>query len=119
MRRALAEGFVRTARSLREITPRFARSDGYAQLLRARLYADARDAVPLDLTAAEEEAAAVESSQYSHDEARLDGAFCFGRKGDQWLPYANPVSAVFCSQALLLWQCDANSRSSHAVHDLI
>ena len=64
-------------------------------MLRARLCADALDAVPLDLTAAEEEAAAVESVQYSHDEARLDGAFCFGRlRVERLAPAIDSLPAV-------------------------
>jgi len=54
---ALRDGIGRAACHLRSIAPEFVRSDVYAQLLRVRLYADWLGAVPLDLPAAEFEAA--------------------------------------------------------------
>jgi hypothetical protein len=70
----------------------------YAQLLRARIYADRAGLAPLDRDAAEFEAARLEEFQ------RPDGGFWFGRMGGRWLPYVNPVSAGFALQALAMWQ---------------
>jgi hypothetical protein len=102
-RLALSSAIRVTAGCLREIAPRFARSDVYAQLLRVRLLADQLGIVPLDKAAAEEEAAAIRGFQYREDDRRLDGGFCFGRKHGEWMPFANPVSTGFCLQALDWW----------------
>ena len=39
----------------------------------------------------------------SADDPRMDGGFYFGRSGDRWEPFINPVSAAFALQALALW----------------
>jgi len=91
---ALAEGIEIAARHLRDIAPEFARSDAFAQLLRARLYADCAGAAPLDRAAAEWEARQLAEFQAA------DGGYWFGRKGGEWLPFANPVSTAFAAQAL-------------------
>ena len=83
---------------LRRLTPEFARSDVYAQLLRARLFANWAGAVPLDRDAADEEAAALAKFQAE------DGGYWFGRKSGELMPYINPVSAAFAGQALELWE---------------
>jgi hypothetical protein len=101
--RALADGIERLAQFLREIAPRFERSDVYAQLLRVRLHADCAGAVPLDRAAAEWEAARLAEFQATSADPRIDGGFYFGRKQDAWLPYVNPVSTAFALQALALW----------------
>ena len=101
----LASAIPRAARYLREIAPDFARSDVYAQVLRVRLYADALGVVPLDRAAAEDEAAAIATFQYSTPgDPVLDGGFCFGRRDGELLPFANPVSTAFCLQALDMWE---------------
>jgi hypothetical protein len=94
---AICDGIRRTAQLLRDIAPQFERSDVYAQLLRLRLYAAAAGVAPLDRPAAQEEAAALESFQAEN------GGFYFGRKGETFLPYENPVSTAFALQALALW----------------
>lgn len=101
---ALRGGIRKTARYLRDVAPEFARSDVYAQLLRVRLFAAQLGAVPLDEGEAREEAAAIPAFQFSDDDPRLFGGFCFGRRGSTLTPYANPVSTAFCLQALALWQ---------------
>ena len=93
---ALCDGIQRTAGYLREIAPRFARADVYAQLLRIRLHADAAGAVPLNRAAAQEEAEALESFQTEN------GCFIFGRKDGAPMPFDNPVSTAFALQALAL-----------------
>lgn len=103
-RYALAAGLQRAAGYLREIAPVFARSDVYAQLLRVRLFAHELGAVPLDFDAAAHEAGQAESFQSADSDATLHGGFWFGRKGDAFLPFMNPVSTSFCAQALTLWQ---------------
>jgi hypothetical protein len=94
---ALGEGIALAAHHLREIAPDFARSDVFAQLLRARLYADQAGVVPLDRSAAEWEAAQLATFQ------RADGGYWFGRKAGEWLPFSNPVSTAFAAQALESW----------------
>ncbi|MDX2152949.1 MAG: hypothetical protein SFV54_19560 [Bryobacteraceae bacterium] len=119
VREALAAGIRRAADLLREIAPQFARSDVYAQLLRARLYADALGAVPLDHAAAAEEAREAAMFQYDHADPRIDGAFCFGVKAGRRMPFANPVSTAFCSQALALWEQKEAGRLEARWQDLI
>jgi len=89
----------RTGRYLREIGPRFERSDVCGQLLRARIYAG-----NVDLPMAAEEAARCASHQVFGDEPMNDGGFCFGRRDGASLPYMNPVSTAFCLQALEHWR---------------
>jgi hypothetical protein len=100
---AFRQGIGRVSGYLREIAPVFARSDVYAQLLRARLLGDALGAIPLDETAAAHEAEQTGSFQLVSDDVRLSGGFLFGRKQRENLPFVNPVSAAFCMQALALW----------------
>jgi hypothetical protein len=95
---AMTDGIGIVADLLRDIGPEFERSDVYAQLLRARIYADRAGLAPLDREAAAFEAARLEEFQ------RPDGGFWFGRTGERWLPYVNPVSAAFALQALAMWQ---------------
>jgi len=90
---AFGNGVTRAARLLREIAPTFARSDVYAQLLRARLLGTA----PLDEIAAAHEAEEARGFQTP------SGGFLFGRKNGAALPFVNPVSTAFCVQALALW----------------
>jgi hypothetical protein len=104
VRDALAQGIGRTGELLRQIGPRFERSDVCAQLLRVRLIANAVGAVALDHAAAQEEAEHASEYQITSDDPRLDGGVWFGRKGDELLPYANPVSTGFVLQALALWE---------------
>lgn len=101
---ATREGIARVASCLREIGPRFERSDVYAQLLRARLFADWNGIEPLDFEAASFEAGRLAGFQCRHDDPRLDGGFWFGRRGAECMPYINPVSAGFGLQALAMWQ---------------
>ena len=65
---------------LREIEPVFARSDVYAQLLRARLVGEACGVLPLDETSAAHEAEQAASFQVDSDYPRIAGGFLFGRK---------------------------------------
>jgi hypothetical protein len=119
-RRALVSGIQRAAQLLREIAPVFERSDVNAQLLRVRLIAHHLGAVPLDESAAGEEAASAASFQ-ALDAAspRTRGGFWFGRKGAQMLPFSNPVSTAFCMQALALWQDHQAGRWSFELPQLI
>ncbi|HEV3512227.1 MAG TPA: glycosyltransferase [Candidatus Sulfotelmatobacter sp.] len=86
------------------IAPKFLRSDVMAQLLRVRIYADCAGAVPLDREVCRREAALIREFQSSDPDPRLKGGFWFGRKdGTNILPFMNPVSTVFCYQALEMW----------------
>lgn len=104
VRLALASGVARVASLLREIGSQFERSDVCAQLLRVRLIAHHLGAVPLDEDAASEEAARAARYQSDSSDPRLRGGFWFGRRGEEILPYMNPVSTAFCLQALNLWR---------------
>ena len=97
-------GIARMARLVREIAPVFVRSDVYAQLLRARLFADASGVEPLDREAAAYEAEQAAAFQLGHADPRIRHGFWFGRKGGELLPFVNPVSTAFCLQALDMWQ---------------
>jgi hypothetical protein len=104
---ALRDGFSRAAWHLRDIAPEFERSDVYAQLLRVRLYADWLGVVPLDRPAAEFEAAQLAAFQVADSDprsTRMNGGYWFGRKRAEPLPFINPVSAAFATQALELWE---------------
>jgi hypothetical protein len=100
---ALRNGIGLVRSLLVEIAPRFERSDVCAQLLRIRLYCAALGVVPLDAQAAEDEAARIRAYQYRDRDPRLDGGFCFGRRGSEMTPFANPVSTAFAVQALEMW----------------
>ena len=102
-RDALEEGIGRVSGYLREIAPVFVRSDVYAQLLRLRLYAENLFGLPLHEREAAEEAAWIKTFQCESSDARMNGGFYFGRKGQTMLPYVNPVSTAFCLQALDMW----------------
>jgi hypothetical protein len=96
-------GIARAAGHLHEIAPRFARSDVYAQVLRARLFGESLGGVALDLETAAREANALAEFQLESEDRRIQGGFGFGRKSGQQMPFANPVSTAFGVQALALW----------------
>lgn len=98
---ALRVGIGRVAGLLREIGPRFERSDVCAQLLRVRLMAS--DVIELDVEAASYEAAHCASHQRFGGPAIEDGGFGFGTRDGVALPYMNPVSTAFCMQACAWW----------------
>ncbi len=102
-RAALAVGIQRVAFLLHRIAPVFVRCDVYAQLLRARLFASGSGILPLDSHTAAFEAGLLATFEVHSPDPRLDGGFLFGRKGAESLPYVNPVSTWFATQALHLW----------------
>jgi hypothetical protein len=106
---AIRDGVERAAQLLREVAPEFERCDVYAQVLRMRLYADWAGVAPLDHQAARFEAEMLEGFQAADDDRRIDGGFYFGRNGAVRLPYVNPVSSAFASQALELWRARAQA----------
>lgn len=116
---ALRDGISRCAHHLREIAPEFERSDVYAQLLRVRLHADWLGIVPLDLPAAQWEAGQLAGFQVTSADPRIDGGYWFGRKGAEWLPFVNPVSAAFAGQALELWESGRRGEAQPHRHQLI
>ena len=101
--RAFSRGLERLSGYLREIAPQFARSDVYAQLLRARLFGESLGVTELDSDTAAYEAAQAASFQHRSTDPRIDGGFGFGSKTGQPLPYVNPVSTGFAVQAVGLW----------------
>jgi hypothetical protein len=116
--KAFRAGLDRVAAYIQEIAPTFARSDVYAQLLRARLYGEMAN-IPLDLHAAAHEAEQAASFQLESSNIRVGGGFLFGRKGADGLPYVNPVSTAFCLQALTQWDDRKNNAFEASRHALI
>jgi hypothetical protein len=108
-RNALNEGINRVSGYLREIAPLFARSDVYAQLLRVRLFAADMAGLPLNENEAAVEADCIREFQCEASDARTNGGFYFGRKGDTMLPFVNPVSTAFCLQAQDMWHARAHA----------
>jgi hypothetical protein len=106
---AFRGGIDRASAYLGEIAPLFARSDVYAQLLRARLLGEACGVIPLDHAAAGQEASAAAAFQGTSPDARVAGGFLFGRKCGEPLPFVNPVSTAFCVQALAWWDDRKNN----------
>jgi hypothetical protein len=101
-RRACVFAMETVASNLREIAPLFARSDVYAQLLRARIFAE--PVLGMDSAAAKEEAEALKEFQATSSDERIDGGFVFGRRDGVLSPHVNPVSTAFALQALEMWQ---------------
>ena len=116
--RAYRDGLDRMSAYLREIAPQFARSDVYAQLLRARLYGERAGAIRLDQPAAGQEALQAAGFQVWSEDARLGGGFLFGRKAGEPMPFINPVSTAFCIQALAWWD-DRKNNSLDARRQLL
>jgi hypothetical protein len=114
VRSALAPSVAKTAALLREIAPRFERSDVSAQLLRVRLIAHHLGALPLDERSACEEADRAASFQIPEV-----GGFWFGRRGGEITPFVNPVSTSFAMQALALWQDHRAGRWNFQLPQLI
>jgi hypothetical protein len=100
--RTYGEVLAESARFLRELAPEFARSDVYAQILRARVRA--AHVVPVDRAAAREEADALCAFQSKSADARFDGGFLFGKRAGILSPHVNPVSTTFAIQALEMWR---------------
>ncbi len=113
---ALAAGIDRISRYLDDLAPLFARSDVYAQLLRLRLFADARGVARLDQAKAAKEAGAAAGFQLESHDVRRDGGFGFGTRHGQMMPFVNPVSSAFCVQALTFWEHHQN-HTFQANHD--
>jgi Highly conserved protein containing a thioredoxin domain len=101
---ALAAGIVRVSHYLREIAPRFERSDVYAQLLRVRLLTECAGGAPVDRLAAAQEAEKIESFQLDDPDRRIRGGSFFARRGGRLQPHVNPVSTAFGLQALAMWR---------------
>lgn len=102
---AIRAGIEQVSTYLREIGPKFERSDVYAQLLRVRLFASQDFGVRLDREAAEDELRAIRSFQVPPSASPdCAGGFWFGRKGGAMLPFVNPVSTAFCVQAIEMWR---------------
>jgi hypothetical protein len=118
-RAMLAQGIERVAKHLGEISPKFERSDVCAQLLRVRLIAHHALGLALDEDAANDEACRAARYQASSDDIRIDGGFWFGRKGEEMLPFVNPVSTAFCAQALTLWRQHCEGRWQFELKQLI
>ncbi len=116
---AATSGLKCAATLFRQISPAFERSDVSAQLLRFRILAETAGAFPVDGLAAEEEARRLPGFQAEHFDLRIRGGFYFGRKGEEILPYVNPVSTVFAAQSLAMWHARQTGQSAIARQMLI
>ena len=97
--KAYNQGLEAVSMLLNEIQATFARSDVYAQLLRARMYGGCG--------AAASEAETLAAFQAVSDDPRGirgNGGFFFGRRDGKMSPHVNPVSTVFALQALEMWR---------------
>ena len=78
--RDMAGGIANVSRYIRELEPRFARSDVYAQLLRLRTLAERAGVATVDRLTASSEAEKLASFQIGDSDPRyqwrLAGAFC-------------------------------------------
>lgn len=102
---------------LRDLAPEFARSDVYAQLLRARVYG--AKAIPVDVAKAREEAAALAGFQAQSEDPRVDGGFFFGKRDGVFIPHVNPVSTTFAVQALEVWRAFESGEVNPCPHPTI
>lgn len=116
---AMRVGIDRLQSYAEQIGPRFLRSDVLAQLLRIRIFADRVGVVPLNRDAAAREAALIRGFQSNDADVRLAGGFWFGRKEGKFQPCMNPVSTVFCYQALDMWEQFQQGSSYFYWQDLI
>ena len=117
--RVLADGLDKVAGHLREIGPRFARSDVYAQLLRLRVLVESGGVAPVDRLAAASEAERLATFQLDHADRRIRGGFFFARRGEQLQPHVNPVSTAFGMQALMMWRQYLAGERKFAIDSLI
>jgi glycosyltransferase involved in cell wall biosynthesis len=119
-RAAMQLGIPLLSQFANTIAPQFLRSDVMAQLLRVRIYADCAGAVPLDREVCRREAELIREFQSFDPDPRLKGGFWFGRKeGTNILPFMNPVSTVFCYQALEMWDRYEKGERQFRWQDLI
>lgn len=119
-REAMELGIPLLSEYAKAIAPQFLRSDVMAQLLRVRIYADCAGAVRLDPEVCRKEAALIREFQSFDPNPRLKGGFWFGRKdGANMLPFMNPVSSVFCYQALEMWDRYENGERHFRWQNLI
>jgi hypothetical protein len=100
----LQAGLTRVEKLVLETRRVLERSDVLAQLLRLRLMADYIGVVELDHAAANWEAESIPAFQLFTQDKRTNGAFSFGRREGMPVPHANPVSTIFCLQALRMWR---------------
>jgi len=108
----LRSGILRVAHLIARIGSQFLRSDVVAQVLRLRLVADEMGVLKLDWEAAGQEFNLLEGFQCHDQSVRVLGAFWFGRKEGEILPFVNPVSTIFGIQALRMW--DQRREQTHA-----
>ncbi len=100
----LHAGITKVEKLVLETRRALERSDVMAQLLRLRLLADYIGIMELDLPAASWEAESIPAFQLFTADKQTNGAFSFGRRQGRLTPHANPVSTIFCLQALRMWR---------------
>lgn len=116
---AMRVGIDRVRYYAEQIGPQFLRSDVLAQLLRIRILSDRSGVAPLNHEAAAREAALIREFQSHDSDVRLNGGFWFSRKQAKIQPFMNPVSTVFCYQALEMWEQFQQGPSDFYWQDLI
>jgi hypothetical protein len=101
--KAYNRGIEAISMLLNEIQITFARSDVYAQLLRARMNGGCG--------AGASEVVALAAFQAVSEDPRVNGGFFFGRRDGKMSTHVNPVSTLFALQALETWrQHEAGSK---------
>jgi hypothetical protein len=95
---AHAQGIKSISIFLNEIKSTFARSDVYAQLLRAKIYSAG------DGQAEAEALASFQAVSEDPRGIRVNGGFFFGRRDGKMSSHVNPASTVFAMQALEMWR---------------
>ena len=115
----LQAGMNRVEKLVLETRRALERSDVTAQLLRLRLLVDFIGVVELDLAAATWEADSIPAFQLFTADKRTNGAFSFGRRQGRLAPHANPVSTIFCLQALRMWRDYQNAELRTTWRELI
>jgi hypothetical protein len=115
----LQGGLTRVEKLSLEVRKSLERSDVMAQLLRLRLLSDYIGVIELDVSAASWEAESLPAFQLFTEDPATNGAFSFGRRDGRLTPHANPVSTIFCLQAMRMWQDHENGELRTTWHELI
>lgn len=102
--KVMRDGIALVSRMTREIGPRFLRADVVAQILRARLNADAAGVQLLDRLSAESEATQLAEFSARSADPRIHGGFWFGRREGVMVPHVSPVATAFGAQAIGMWE---------------
>ena len=115
----IRQGLARATAIRESLSPRFARSDVYAQLLRVRVWAETHAGLAVDGSLAEAEFNTLMSFRDFRPDPRAEGGFYFGRRDGAPMPFANPVSTAFCLQAVSMYGDWKSGKALPALESLI